>query len=86
MECQTDLRRPDSHELMLIGFDVAEIAYNFLESVIWSCAQEVDFGRNKLVDGKNVGHFDVQGWLGLSIQVVELINVEIRLRILHGDH
>lgn len=71
---------------MLIGFDGAEITYDFLERVIRSCAQEVDLRCNKLVDGEDVGHFYVQSWLGLRIQVVELINIKIGLCILYGDH
>lgn len=62
---------------MLVRFDVAEVAYNLFQSIVRTCAHEVDLGPNKLVNREYVGHLDVQSWLGFRIQVVEFVNVEI---------
>ena len=37
------------------------------------------------MDGEDVRQFDVQGWLGLRVEVVELVNVEMRLGIWYRD-
>lgn len=46
----------------------------------------VDLRSHQLVNAENVRHFDVKSGFRLRIQVIELVNVEIALRILNGYH
>lgn len=44
------------------------------------------FGRDELMNREDIRHFDVQSGFRLCVQIVELVNLEIGLRILHSDH
>lgn len=46
----------------------------------------IDFGGHKLVNGEDVGHFDVKGRLGLGVKVIKFVNVEVGFCVLDRDH
>ncbi|KAL8954442.1 MAG: hypothetical protein Q9193_007244, partial [Seirophora villosa] len=76
---KTDLGAADMLEFMLVVLDAAQLPDHFTQHIILTRAYARHITGHKVMDGEDVRHFDVQRWLGASIQVVELVDVELSL-------
>lgn len=76
---KTDLGAADMLEFMLVVLDAAQLPDHFTQHIILTRAYARHITSHKVMDGEDVRHFDVQCWLGASIQVVKLVDVELSL-------
>ena len=66
---------------MLIGFGATKLPDNVSQGIILGGAEIGSVSSDDVVDGEDVRHFDVQCRFSLGVEVIELVNVELRLGI-----
>lgn len=59
VQCEIDLRRAYAHQLVFVALNISEVSDELFEEVVGIGAHEVDFRGHKLVNGENIGHFNV---------------------------
>lgn len=79
---EIDLSSADAHQFTLVALHITEFSDKLFQNVIGVLAHEIDLRGHELVNGKDIGHLNVQSWFGLGVKIVELINVKVGLRIL----
>lgn len=86
IERQTDFRRAYSHHFAFVCLGASQIVHQFSQDIILCRTDVGNLSRDKLMDGEDVRHFDVQRRLGPGVQIIELVNVKLRFRVSDGNH
>lgn len=86
VQCEVDFGSADAHQLALVALHIAQIPHELFEEIIGVGTNKVNLRGHELVNREDIGHLNVQSRLGLGIEIVELVDVKIGLRVLDRDH
>ena len=83
---QTDLRAANVLQLVLIVLYAAKLANNLSQHIFLARADDRYVSRNQMMDREDIRHLDIQRRLCTSIEVIELVDVELSLGGGNIDH
>lgn len=72
-------------QLVLVVLRASKFAYDLAKRVILRRTEGWEIIDDEVVNSENVCKLDIQRWLGTSEQVVELVDLEVRLSVTHID-
>ena len=86
VECQRDLGGRDVYQLVFVVLSATKFTNDFAKRIVLRGANQRKVVHDEVVDGEDVGEFDVEGGLCSGIEVVECVDVELRFSIADVDH
>ena len=86
VQSQANLRRADADQLAFVRLDASQLPNDVPQHVVVRGADVRDVIRDQVVYREDVRHFNVKRRLRLRVKVVELVNVELHLRIGHVQY
>jgi hypothetical protein len=86
VQCESNLRRADMEEFILVVFRTSKFANNFTQRIVLAGTQSRKVVYDKAVNGKDIRKLDIKGGFCAGEKIVECIDLELGFCLSDVDH